>query len=375
MSMDKSEKIMHLFNDDICASVIAAHDLYPWYPDAQPLCFNEEEALNASRLEMNECFLRGKAAQDNFNFTSALRVSECFSGFSVIKEWSTKSVRHANEWKNILAEATSASLMVETDLMTMSFKTSLPWFYKIYLQEVLKIEKKAQNQLEQLVVSEPNSMLYRRNLGVAMKIIGDIYREGDDFTIAHDYYERAINILEPLIDAQNDDFDISWELFDLYTKLLHKNKSNIEFIHTTHSVYSLFRKKIMNNQNQQQHFSVQTKIQNTLNKEYYGKILTYFSVFHVLLGNHEEAFSLSSYSIKLFANSPLSKIVYAHSLLFTNRYEEAKKIYMENPQQIVRDGKKFYEVVLMHFNEFKERGNNNQDMAKIEELYKSRANP
>lgn len=93
---------------------------------------------------------------------------------------------------------------------------------------------------------------------------------------------------------------------------------------------------------------------------------------------YEEALSIAQSTQSLAAVISAKKIHHgliraninqAHALLFLNRFEEAKEIYLKQPdEQMQEDGKTFRETALEDFKKFRKHGLNHPDMAKIEKL-------
>ncbi len=58
----------------------------------------------------------------------------------------------------------------------------------------------------------------------------------------------------------------------------------------------------------------------------------------------------------------------AHGYLFSNQFEKAKAIYLENKDAKLHDGRAFSQAVLDDFKEFQEAGVTHPDMEKIKAL-------
>lgn len=82
----------------------------------------------------------------------------------------------------------------------------------------------------------------------------------------------------------------------------------------------------------------------------------------------EEAIQAAARGIERDPNQHWIKTNLAHGYLFTNQFEKAKVIYIQNKELDLGDGKTFAKVVLDDFRKFGERGLRHPRMVEIERL-------
>jgi len=104
-------------------------------------------------------------------------------------------------------------------------------------------------------------------------------------------------------------------------------------------------------------------------KEKLASVLGNLSFNLLFSKSYQEALSAAHRALELEPSEYWIKTNEAHALLFLNRYDEAKLIYLEQPNKIVSSsGRSFRQAVIDDYSEFRKQGLNHPDMEKIENL-------
>lgn len=375
VNIEYVDNILSFYNDEfLCTSETNRNFLLR--NNISTFCYEEDLALASMQLELNRCLLKLINAEhlSKFfpSFWNGMSLTQCT--VSIIKQsrlWIKLSASKTNAWKNQLEKCRSYTGFL-TLYYAENFLKSLPVFqpfHKELLKNALQFQQEAKHGFEELLLMEPQSISYKYNLAIALKQIGEIHQEDKKKDLALEYYGRAKDILESLSNISSEEFDISWDLIDLYGRMAVVCRYDFELFEVVDSMESLFENKIRNQKESANYQSAQIAIQKLLNKDIYAISFIAFSRFEILRHRHDKSLNFAEAAITIYPEKSWSQLQFAHALLFMGRYEEAKAIYIKNPMQRMHSDTTFRQQVLEDFQDFRKAGVKHPDMEKIEELY------
>jgi tetratricopeptide (TPR) repeat protein len=219
---------------------------------------------------------------------------------------------------------------------------------------------------KRLAQSDANNAGWQRDLAVLYSRMGDVQKEQRDFTGALISYRDSLDITERL--AQSDASNTEWQrdLAMLYNRTGDVQREQNDLV----GALKCYRQGLpivqhlasLGGANKQAQDDLQFFI-NRIGGLAYNLVLA--RNFEVALEASDQAISLAPDKIWIYSNR-------AHALMFLDRTEEARIIYLKYRDQAdVQDGKSWKTYVLADFIELRKAGLSNPLMNEIERLFTS----
>lgn len=198
---------------------------------------------------------------------------------------------------------------------------------------------------------EPDKLYLQRNLSVSLVNLGDALNALGKQPEAQQNYQASLAIRQKLVAL--DPSDAEWQ-HDLSSVLSRLKRFNEAAEVAQHAATRLINKP-----------DSPTKNQN-LAGAYLN--LAWYELLNQQLRN---AIVASEKGLKLDINESMNVMLttnLAHGYLFSGRFQKAKRLYLDNKDKKVTDGRSFKQVVLDDFKEFQKHGLHHPDIKRIESV-------